>query len=61
MLQISNIISAMTALIGIATTSAIPAITDIWCVPFAVALFIIGVVVAFIFGLAGSRGGKRRK
>lgn len=51
----------MASLIGVATTSAIPAITSIWCVPFAVALFIIGVVVAFIFGLAGSRGGKRRK
>lgn len=51
----------MTSLIGVAVGSVIPSITELWCTAFVVALFIIGVVVAFIFGLAGSRGKKRRK
>ena len=51
----------MTSLITIAVGSVIPSITSLWCVTFVIALFIIGVVVSFIFGLAGSRGKKRRK
>lgn len=51
----------MTSLIGVATGSVIPSITNLWCTALIVALFIIGVVAAFIFGLAGSRSKRRRK
>lgn len=50
----------MTGLIGVATGAVIPSITNLWCTAFVVALFIIGVVIAFIFGLAGSRGKRKR-